>query len=132
MSGQNTPFLLVTTIGNYAVRVTGANGCGTTSDEFVVDTIVGVENLARRDFELDIFPDPSVEYCNVRFTLPAPSVVTMTVVDIFGREFPILREHADGGTSRKTISVRGFAPGVYFLRLSTERMAAAKRFLIGR
>jgi hypothetical protein len=83
----------------------------------------GMLNAARADipdaFQLHAFPNPVTTDATLRFSIPSPQAVSITVHDLLGRE--VLRaidgQEYSSGTHVLPLRITGFAPGVYAVRM---------------
>jgi hypothetical protein len=90
-------------------------------------------------FALTTRPNPSAGPTTVRFALPQPSTVVLTVYDAAGRRVAVVGRGSYGAGTGEIVwngrddAGRDVAPGVYFLRGSTSRgETATARVLIRR
>jgi hypothetical protein len=79
-------------------------------------------------------PNPARERTLVRFTLPAPRVVTLGVFDLQGRRVASLlrREPRGAGAHEVTLRTAGWPPGLYLCRLEAGTEIATRKLLVVR
>ena len=104
-------------------------------EQFLQNT--GAPRLAETDdLHLETSPNPAAGAATVRFTLPAPAWVTLTIYDVRGR---IVRTMLDGISSGGAHDVRWdgldgegrrVGSGVYFARLATSGRATQKKITL--
>jgi predicted secreted protein len=76
------------------------------------DTTTGIVNVAKRQMQFTLFPNPAKNYVIVE-TSESVIGATMQITDITGREIlskPMVN-------SQSQIQTSGFSPGVYLVRL---------------
>jgi hypothetical protein len=83
------------------------------------------------DFNFSLYPNPATSECNVKFSIPASADVTITLVDIMGRDVATL-DHSwhSQGTSFVPFSTERYAPGVYTVRFSDGTNTSTQRLTI--
>jgi len=83
---------------------------------------------------LGTFPNPTRGRVMVRYALPpsANGTARMALFDLLGRQVRMVRPDADAGRHEAQIDVSGLSPGVYFLRLTTERATKTRRLTVMR
>jgi Mg-chelatase subunit ChlD len=117
--GEVNQYLFLTQIGTYTVTVTGENGCSSTSDPFLVDKLLGIENPAEAG-GFDLFPDPNEGVFVVSLRTERPGSVELTVVNTLGQIVEQFRsEHAEGAF-RREIRLGGRPSGMYIVHVRAE------------
>jgi hypothetical protein len=82
--------------------------------------------------EIRLFPNPIVDRLEVRFALPEPAPARLSIFDVSGREVAPLTE----GFADRRMPVISWspdpsqAPGLYYVRLESERGSATQRFTL--
>jgi hypothetical protein len=121
--------------GKYHCEVT--NFCGTTKSDEIdvkvtlstsVDETIIAEGLKLYNNE----PNPFASSTAIRFELPKPAFVTLSVSDVFGREVAVLAtNNFDAGihTFNFVPSEFGLANGVYYYTLTTSGTALTQKML---
>lgn len=88
----------------------------------VYDYVTHVEppNAVPLEYTLDQnFPNPFNPFTTITFRLPRDAHVTLTVIDILGREVAVpVREQRTAGVHQVVVDGRSLASGVYFYRMS--------------
>lgn len=79
-------------------------------------------------------PNPSRTEAELGFTLPAASVATLEVFDVEGRRIlaPLDRASLSAGPHAVRVSTRGWAPGVYCLRLAAAGYSTTRKLIVVR
>lgn len=105
-------------------------------DYFVTRVVTGSEaplsfNNNYESFAFDLFPNPSGDFTNLRFTLSDAREARIEVFDLTGK---ILKTERIGGAGsvEYRMDTSDLVPGMYTLRLITDNSAAAKVFVVNR
>lgn len=83
------------------------------------DFTVSVEEEQRiQPASIDVYPSPAANAADVAVRFEEPATAVIRAFDILGREVPIrLEESGIGRQHRFRIDVKGWAPGLYMLRI---------------
>jgi uncharacterized protein YegL len=113
--GEILNVLLATVSGIYRVTIVDSYGCSATSDPVdVVVTGMGSSPSAAA-LQPEIFPDPTSGGLVVRVPSSAGERVTITVVDMLGREVLDHRDDASSRLYQTALRIEPALPGTYFL-----------------
>ncbi|MEO0732398.1 MAG: PKD domain-containing protein, partial [Bacteroidota bacterium] len=74
-------------------------------------------------------PNPTTEFTNIRFELPAAAAVEVTVFDGLGRQVLSRRQQLAAGSGRFRLDLRGLAAGVYTYRVRAGADAGSGRIV---
>jgi hypothetical protein len=77
--------------------------------------ITAVEENLEEKVEVTIYPNPTREMINIRFSEPVDKEVLLFLLDEQGRM--VLTERIEPSVLDKTINLQNFASGIYYLRL---------------
>lgn len=79
---------------------------------------------------VSVYPNPATDVVNVRCTMNDEplAVANMEVYDVYGKVVAVVGTN-DYSPMRTQINVRTFAPGLYFLRITTDQGVVTKRFV---
>ena len=76
-------------------------------------------------------PNPFSSRTTIRFALPRPAAVTLTIYDLLGRAMTTLvRERLPAGEHEATWHAGDLPPGVYLYRLTADGFAATKSLVV--
>jgi hypothetical protein len=82
---------------------------------------LGVESIAEKGAEPQVYPNPSNTAATLRFSLSTATSLGISVTDITGRTF---YQYPDGllpvGTHTLSFGTANWAPGIYFVTLRTK------------
>lgn len=104
--------------GRYAVMIRNASGCTATSDAVVVNTTSVKQEEMRR--EIAVYPQPTLGEFTLEVNLRQGSQVRLSIRDISGREVFNTLERSAAASYRRTVDLRGEAPGVYFIQVQSD------------
>jgi hypothetical protein len=94
--------------GEYFVKIMNEDYCSSVSDAFVIDSLYG---------ELRLSPNPVKDYLYVESAVNEPSLITITIYDIAGKEY-YKKSYGDvSGFFSKKIDTKNLAVGTYYLKL---------------
>jgi hypothetical protein len=123
-----TPTHSYTANGTYTVVVTATNDCGNGYDTIqVVIAGIGLDEFGFGDISL--YPNPNDGYFTISGLTEFGNDATLEVVTVTGTV--VYNENiVANGSESFTIDVRGFAPGVYYVRVSSDKGVGSKPFVI--
>jgi hypothetical protein len=77
-------------------------------------------------------PNPARSSALIRFTLPAPTPVTVSVYDLQGRLVAILLDHVLQSAGRHELALRvdEWKPGIYLYRLEAQGLSATRKMVV--
>ena len=79
------------------------------------------------------YPNPAAAESTIRFWLPSPASVNLTVFDLLGRKVAVVENaHRSAGEHSVSLSVRGWPGGVYLYRLQAGSNVATRTLLVTR
>ena len=83
------------------------------------------------DFAVGLYPNPATSQCTVRFSIPDGADVTITIIDMMGRDIATL-DHSwhTQGTSSVSFNTESYSPGVYVVRFTDGTNASTQRLTI--
>lgn len=84
------------------------------------------------EYAVNVFPNPFVLGFELDFTVPVGDVVTMTIVDQFGRTVKELlkNKYLDQGNYYWSLDGTDFAPGIYFLNYKASKSTRRYKILL--
>lgn len=104
------------TAGNYCVKLTVTNSCGTSDTTICFNDVTLMENVLGQS--LMVFPNPTENYVTVSFTAEKGKNATIKIVDPTGKVVLELSEALATDTFETTINLVGLAKGVYLMEVS--------------
>lgn len=85
------------------------------------------------DLDLTVFPNPIRTSGTVQFTLDQPMNVTVTVIDVMGRQVARIQDgELSAGQQSVDLNARGLASGVYWIRVLGKDLYAIARLVVTR
>jgi len=77
------------------------------------------------------YPNPFNPITNIKFQLPEPGIVKLTVFDMLGREIETLvNENLNAGTYNVDWNAARYSSGVYFYKLQADEFAEIKKMIL--
>lgn len=120
----------VTQPGNYTVLVTSpATSCSTTVS-LTACTTVGIESLATRLTDFEIYPNPASEEVHVRAALLDAMTIDIVLRDVLGREVQRKGLGKISGQIEADLSLSFVPQGVYFLSIESAEGVIVKRLMV--
>jgi ELWxxDGT repeat protein len=118
--------------------IRGSNGL-TGNEIWRIDALAvpteSLETLPTEDVVLSsVWPNPFTSRARLEIRVPATSRIRTEVFDILGRHVATLSEGWVSGQSGQTVEIDGsnWAPGVYFVRVSTAGTSVTRSFIKSR
>ncbi len=124
------PMHTYTAPGKYFVSLEASSVCGF---DKIIDTIeivtIGINPISLSD-EIVIFPNPAKDKINIQ--LNQKSEATIVIQDVTGRVF--MRERIVNNKTMKKhcISIRGYNPGTYIIKITGNGFALSEKLIICR
>ncbi|MCK4252526.1 T9SS type A sorting domain-containing protein [candidate division WOR-3 bacterium] len=80
---------------------------------------------------LVVYPNPIYKECNIEYNMSQKTNVNISVFDVVGRLIEeVINENQNAGVYRKTFDMTDLPQGVYFIRLSTEKITEAIKIVL--
>jgi hypothetical protein len=115
--------------GTYEVTVGYANGCSNTSAPYTI-TDVSVGSVRIAEEKLSVRPNPAHNEVFVQLQVPAGEKFSLSMVNATGGGERIITVSGQQLSAGVQLSLEGFAPGVYFIRITGEHASAAGRVVV--
>lgn len=91
----------------------------------------GIPSFNANEFKLSVFPNPSSEFVNVRFSLVGNSDVAISLMDMKGNIVSnLFSESTLNGEVHNTFDISSYTKGVYFLKLNVDGRSALHKLLV--
>jgi hypothetical protein len=105
--------------------------------KYAKGTFVEIEevrnNMPKTSFALQIFPNPIQNSLNIRYVLPKPGTVTISIYDVTGaKKGSIQHKVRASGWYQEKLDVRNLASGVYFIELKQEEQKLSRKCILVR
>ncbi len=84
----------------------------------------------KNNVDVKLYPNPATEFLVVDMDLKIPAEYDLSIIDQLGRRVTTRTRDFREGSSKVYFDVRDFAPGVYFLMISSEKNALTKKLVI--
>lgn len=127
--GVTTQIYAVSTIGDYRVKVTNANGCNKTSAIKTVTTSCksGFENS-----DFNVYPNPTSNLINISFNLTGASIGSLMLTDMLGRNLINNEINFIDGVYNNQINISDFPTGIYYITIISNDTKVVKEIVITR
>lgn len=90
---------------------------------------LGVNSIDKKEFELSVFPNPSVDAATVNFKLTSEEIVTVEIYNIVGSLVSTIESgNKTAGTHSIKIDNTTLSNGSYFVKLTVGNTTAASKF----
>jgi len=94
---------------------------------------VGVEQITGNEANLAVYPNPFLDYTTISYSVPEHQFVEMAVFDQMGRRMETLvKTKKDAGEYEIVWESKGIAPGIYHLKLITEKGIFTKQLVVAK
>jgi len=120
--------------GDYIVRLSAYNVCGPT---VTIDTItilpISTGIISHTQLAaLKVFPNPSKQLFTVSYVLNSPGEISISLIDIRGRQLYLNLLNQEAGKHESVIDTRslGMNKGIYFLRIMTPKGIHTERLVL--
>jgi PKD repeat protein len=92
---------------------------------------IGVYELSGSGVNLDVYPNPFMDYTTISYALPKPQFIEITIYDQLGRKIETLvKSRQDSGDYQITWETKTLATGVYHLKLVTTDGIITKQLVV--
>lgn len=100
---------------------------------FSVGMITAVQEPDGDAWEMHLFPNPTADRLNVELTLPQPTILALSIVNVLGQTVLALpAEPAGNGEVFQTLDVSALPVGLYGLRIQTGTRQTTRMFVVRR
>ena len=128
-NGTTNPTLTVTAYGKYWLTITKTSTGCITSDTVVVTSLNDVEIIPGTNAKVTLFPNPVRNELNITIETDKDEVFTIDLVSPTGQVVKNLKTNKTSNFNDK-ISVNGYAPGVYFIKVSNSKGSAVFKVVV--
>ena len=97
----------------------------------VNESTVGIKNVVAQEFNFSIFPNPSSNNLNVKFSLKGISTVVMDLIDLNGKKVAsLISANGMNGEVNRTFDISSYAKGVYFVSLKINNQSTMEKIVV--
>ena len=115
-----------------------ADGDGGTAGDYIYTTTlvvaqntVGINESAASNFNLSVFPNPTSDYLNVKFTLNEASSVSMNLIDITGNKVAnLISDNGIKGEINRIFDISTYSKGVYIVELKINDKTSFQKIVV--
>lgn len=94
------------------------------------EAIVGVKEITASDIQLNIYPNPTSDICNLIYTLNNNEFVTVNVYNTLGELVYIESKNANSGTVMHNLNLNSLPAGNYSIQVSFKNNSITKKLTI--
>ena len=127
--GATDSIYIYTQNGTYYLEVSNAFGCSSVSTTIVISDAIGINELSN-SLMASIYPNPTSENLFIDFNSKKADVVTLSIMDISGREVYGEKINLSTGMNRKQINTNVFNKGIYLVQFITENGVKSEKLII--
>ncbi|HTA26466.1 MAG TPA: T9SS type A sorting domain-containing protein [Bacteroidia bacterium] len=109
-------------LGVYDSIFNGTN----TMYRFLPDSITGINEIFNGQ-ELSLFPNPANQKLNITFKRQDLGLVTLSIMDITGREILLIAKNENSGSMQ--IDVSSLTTGMYFINIKNKDLNVTQKFI---
>lgn len=126
ITGATLPYYVADGPGEYAVRISDANGCFSTSAS--VSITVGIDEVYFAK-DISIFPNPASGKFNLQYSGKETMRFQLTLYNLIGES---VKEDLVNfnGTGTQGISLAGLSAGVYMIQLQSEQHRITRKLIV--
>ena len=129
-TGATAPSITVSQHGTYWLRVTNSNGCST-ADTVVVWWPLSDEIISGIDAKVNIFPNPVDNELNIWIESQKANSYTIELINPQGAVL-LKQQTIKAESISDKLNMLNFTPGIYFIRISTDKGHATFKIIINR
>ncbi len=117
-------------IGTYHVSVTVTeNGCTkTATKDFVILESTGINDIALKDVQFRVYPNPANKKLTIEITNPQIIVTSLQIVDIAGKNVKNITSL--NKKNNYTVNIEDVPAGLYFVKLQTTEGTVVKKVVV--
>ncbi len=114
-------------VGNYCVKLTATNRCGTDDTTICFTNVSMAENALGRS--LEVFPNPAKESVTVTFSSENGRQASIRILDPTGKVIMELNKEIAGESFETVVNLNDLPDGVYMLEISDGELKANRRLI---
>ena len=100
-------------------------------DIYISGTPVGINDIDQNPFSLKVYPNPVVGKANVEFELENNSHVTISVINLVGKEvYTIANRNFSTGRQQLSFNTDTISTGIYFVRITANGRDVVKKIVV--
>ena len=121
--------------GKYMVCVRISDPVSGQSDTYCQNVVtkyaVGIDQESDTDINLNVYPNPFIDFTTINYILPQPQYIEIAIFDQLGRRVETLvKARNDSGDYRLVWETKTLTTGVYHLKMITENGIITKQLII--
>ncbi len=122
-SGAMTSYTY-TTGGNYSVKLTVTNACGSSDTTIALNGVSMGENILSQNLRL--FPNPAKNTLHIELDIAGTSDITVRILDMSGKQVMNSVNDKTGERFEGNLNISELAPGVYMIEVTDGKYTAVR------
>jgi len=114
----------------YNVKLTAKyNNCSHTSQETIISTWIGIEEVENNDISVSIYPNPTSNFANIK----AEGVngnVKIIIYNEIGKQIQSINASSVNGIIEKQIKTKKYEKGVYLVKIISDGIETSQKLII--
>ncbi len=125
-SGAMTSYTY-TTGGNYSVKLTVTNACGSSDTTIALNGVSMGENILSQNLRL--FPNPAKNTLHIELDIAGTSDITVRILDMSGKQVMNSVNDKTGERFEGNLNISELAQGVYMIEVTDGKYTAVRRLI---
>jgi hypothetical protein len=96
----------------------------------MVDVCNGIASASSAEMNINVYPNPTEGMFNINITNARFNQFSVSIVDIQGKEVYSHVEKNNSSVYNKQVDLEGFAKGVYYIKMYTDRNIKIQKLVI--
>jgi von Willebrand factor type A domain-containing protein/type IX secretion system substrate protein len=127
LQGETNQFTVIGFDGSYTVRVFNESGCSSISFPYLVNsTLISVPEYVS---SFEVYPDPNSGVLTVEIESDILTDVAFEVINVLGQIVYQYKDSAPKRYHQRVVDIKHASPGLYLLRVSTNRDSWVRRII---
>ena len=116
-----------TTGGNYSVKLTVTNACGSSDTTIALNSVSMGENILGQNLRL--FPNPAKNTLHIELDLAGTADITVRILDMSGKQVMNTVNDKTGERFEGNLDISELAQGVYMIEVTDGKYTAVRRLI---
>lgn len=113
--------------GNYSVKLTVTNACGSADTTIALNGVSMGENILSQNLKL--FPNPAKNTLHIELSLVGSSDITVRILDMSGKQVMNTVDDKTGERFEGNLDISDLAQGVYMIEVTDGKYTAVRRLI---
>lgn len=94
------------------------------------EVLVGLKELMKTELQLNVFPNPATDVCNLTYNLKNDEYVTVSIYNTLGELIYIETKNVNSGNVSHSLNLHGISSGNYSVRVSFKNEVITKKLTV--